>query len=81
MQDMLKTSCLQKKARLVEKALQGEAKAFSADHDLVLAERLAMEIAQTENLVGAIQATVGQSQNVVLQNLLHEAEAVQILQY
>ena len=78
-QDVLKTSCLQKKARLIEKVSQGEPKAPSADHNAVFADRLAMEIALTENLMAAIHATAGQSQNTTLRNLLLEAEAVQVL--
>ena len=76
-QDMLRTSYLQKKARLIEKAGQGELKDLPSD--TVLSEKLAVEAAQTDKLVSALQATIAQSQNAPLQNLLLEAQAIKIL--
>ena len=76
MQDVLKTSKLQKKARLLEKALQ-ETRVMSAD--AVVAERLATEAAETEKLVTAIHASIDQTQNATLHSMLCEAEALTVL--
>lgn len=73
---MLRTSYLQKKAKLLEKTSQEQPRALPAE--TVIAERLGMEVAQTEKLVAAIEAS-GQSQSAALQNLLLEADAVQVL--
>lgn len=77
---MFKTALLQRQARLVEKAEErGDLKSGATDSH-ILAEKQAAGALQVEKIMSAIRGSMAKAADPVLDRLLHQASAIQVLQ-